>query len=152
MLKDIGMENILTDFSSELLKSLYVISVPSVLNEEIAIDLMNQVYGTNGNSKSILDEIKSYPIWHTRTNRTWSVDEDVREYALKHLNGNATDIRVKTLNTLKKSREIVGAISSRDLKDLELQIARLSFTIEDEKITAVDTLRQFFDIADKYHT
>ena len=140
--------NVLSPDSRE---SLYVLSVPNLLSDYLAEQMLLSTGKANGNAPQLIEELRSYPIWHERTIKTWVIDDDVREYALDKLNGSGNQIRQKVLTTMKEYRNELEDFSLLDLNDFDLQIARLSLGIEEDRKKGIQKFRQIFDKANKYN-
>ncbi len=146
---DIGyMLNVL---SPELRESLYVLSVPNLLNNHLAEKILHNTGKANGNSQKLIEELQSFPIWHDRTIKTWVFDDDIREYALEELNGSGIEIRQKVLATMKGHRKELENVPTLDIEDFDLQIARLSIGMEESKKDGIQKFRQIFDTANRYN-
>ena len=146
---DIG--NILNALSPESRESLYVLSVPNLLNNLLAEKMLLSTGKTNGNSQMLIEELRSFPIWHDRTIKTWVFDEDIREYALEKLNGSGIEIRQKVLATMKLHRKELENVPTLDTEDFDLQIARLSIGMEESRKEGIQKFRQIFDTANRYN-
>ncbi|XOF34913.1 MAG: tetratricopeptide repeat protein [Candidatus Electrothrix sp. YB6] len=139
-----SVQDILDVLSPDAEKSLSFLAVPSYLDDELAAGILVQSELANGNTPELLEEIRSFPIWHEKGRTSWGIDDDVREYVLSKLNGSAESTRCRVLNAL---REVKRQSSQDNLHDeFDLQLARLSLTMEQEQPGGVAVLRQFFDL------
>jgi tetratricopeptide (TPR) repeat protein len=146
------IKEILDIASPKTRDAIYILSTSSMLTDSIAQHLLVRAGVANGNAPDVVNEIKSYPIWYTRTQKSWVLDDDVREYALVHLNGNTKQVQKSTLASLRELRgEASNELTFRDQKDLEYQIARLGLKIEEEQQQAVNTFRYFYEMAEQFH-
>src|SRR3990172_1255446 len=99
---DTSIENIFGQLSSEAKESLCILSVATLLNDSIASSLLNKTGKANGDADKIIQEIRSFPVWHERTINTWTFDDEIRKYALKRLNGSDKKYRETVLATMKE--------------------------------------------------
>lgn len=147
-----GIKDVLDIVSAKTRNAIYILSTSSILTDSIARYLLAYTGVAKEDASEVVDELKSYPIWRTRTQNSWVLDDDVREYALTHLNGNTKRVQRSTLASLKELRERVSnEFVFRDRKDLEYQIARLGLKIEEEQEQSINTFRYFYETAEQFH-
>ncbi|MBF0606067.1 MAG: hypothetical protein SFH39_05675 [Candidatus Magnetobacterium sp. LHC-1] len=146
-----SVEVIMNVFSEEVKEALEVLCVPNMLEDSLAESLLQNTGRANGNASAIIKRLRSFPIWHYRTIRTWAFHDDIRQYCIGKLNGSGKDIRTKVLSTLREKRKDFKDFIAFDISDYDLQVARLAFTIEEEKPKAVEGMRAIFDLAAQYN-
>src|SRR6056297_160011 len=140
------IQNIVEDLTPEASQSLYLLSFPFYLNDDVAMNLLVRSGLANGNASDLINEIRSFPIWHEETRRSWVIDDDVREYIFSKLNGSAETIRLTVLNAMQEIRLKPEELSqSGNLRQFDLQLARLSLTVEHEQEKGINALRKFFN-------
>ena len=144
------IDDILNVLSPNSRESLYILSVPNLLNDFLAEKILHSTGKANGNSHQLIEELRSYPIWHERTIKTWVFDDDIREYALEKLNGSGNEIRQKILTIMKEYRDELEHFPELDINDFDLQMARLSIGLEESRKDGIQKFRQIFYTAYKY--
>jgi len=80
-----NVEDVLSILPSDVRESLYVLSIPNVLSDSLAKELLIKTGKANGNALQIVEELRYFPIWHDRTINSWIFDEDVRKYSFEKL-------------------------------------------------------------------
>ncbi len=145
---DNSIKDIVVSLEQSELNSLFVLSIPHVLNDELANKLLIQTGIANGNSNEIISRIKSFPIWCDRNRDSWCIDDEVREYAFHKLNGSRSETRRNVLSAMNTIAGNLKEIINQQY--LILQISRLSLTLEEEQKTGINNLRLFFDAASYY--
>uniref|UniRef100_UPI0040563E4A tetratricopeptide repeat protein n=1 Tax=Candidatus Electronema sp. TaxID=2698783 RepID=UPI0040563E4A len=141
------IQNIVSLLSPTAADSLSFLAVPRYLNDELATGILVKSGLANGNAPDVVEEIRSFPIWHKKNRTSWSIDDDVREYVLSKLNGSAESTRRRVLNALREIRRQPEALSPAfNLRRFDLQLARLSLTVEQEQQSGIAVLRQFFNL------
>ena len=146
-----AIQEIFNSVSAKLRDAIYILSVSNLLTDKLAEELLIETNIANGDAKKIITNLKAYPIWFQRTHRSWALDNDVRDYAFLHLNGNTKRIQENTLSLLKTAyKKSANSLSISDQKDFEYQIARLSLKIDSEQESGVKTLRNYYEIANYY--
>ena len=145
------IEEIWNSLSSDARESLHVLSIPTLLFDPLAETLLIELDKGNGNSQELVKEIRSFPIWHYRTKKSWVIDDDVSEYALGKLNGSKKELMEKVLYTLKNHRSRFENVPLLDMDDYDMQILRLSSKLEEHVTEGIHGFRKIFDFADKYN-
>ncbi|MCI5193984.1 MAG: tetratricopeptide repeat protein [Candidatus Electrothrix sp. AU1_5] len=139
-----SVQDILDVLSPDAEKSLSFLAVPPYLDDGLAAGILVKSGLANGNAPELIEEIRSFPIWHEKSRTDWGLDDDVRDYVLSKLNGSAESTRRRVLTAL---REIERPSSPADsLHEFDLQLARLSLTVEQEQQSGIAVLRQFFNL------
>lgn len=145
------IENISNLLSSDAREALHILSVPSLLYDPMADILLIKTKNANGTSRQLVEELRSYPIWHNRTSNSWVFDSDVREYAFEKLNGSKKSLRRKVLQVMVEHRNEFENVPLWDADDYDLQIARLSSSLEECRADGIHKFRQIFDTAYKFN-
>lgn len=112
-----SIDEVLKELSIKARESLGVLSVSNILHDSLAVSLLTSMKLANGNAISIVEELRSLPIWHERTRNTWVFDDDVREHCINKLNGTGKEVRYETLSILRKQREELEKLPAWDMKD-----------------------------------
>ncbi len=142
-----SVEVIMNVLSKEAKEALQVLCVPNMLEDSLAESLLQKTGVANGNAPAIIKRLRDFPIWRYRTIRTWAFHDDIREYCIGKLNGSGKEIRKTVLDTLRAKRKEFEDFAAFNINDYDLQVARLAFTIEEEKPEAIKTVRAIFDLA-----
>jgi tetratricopeptide (TPR) repeat protein len=145
------IEEMWNSLSSDARESLHILSIPTLLFDPLAETLLIELDKGNGNSQELVKEIRSFPIWHYRTKKSWVIDDDVRECALEKLNGSKKELMEKVLYILKNRRSYFENVPLLDMDDYDIQILRLSSKLEEHVTEGICGFRKFFNFADKYN-
>jgi tetratricopeptide (TPR) repeat protein len=143
-------KTIFEELPDKIRRAVAILSVPSVLTENIAEKLLQHTHEANGNASKIVSQIKSFPVWMRRSKTTWAIDYKLRKIALKKLNGSSRTVKEEALDILKNFKPDFDEYSYIESKDFELQIARLGLSIPEEFEQAIGTLRSFFEAAELF--
>ncbi|CAK8720710.1 hypothetical protein GCAAIG_10260 [Candidatus Electronema halotolerans] len=139
-----SVQDILDVLSPDAEKSLSFLAVPPYLDDGLAAGILVKSGLANGNAPELIEEIRSFPIWHEKSRTDWGIDDDVRDYVLSKLNGSAESTRCRVLDALRKIERPPSPTDS--LHEFDLQLARLSLTVEQEQQSGIAVLRQFFNL------
>jgi len=145
------IEKIFNLLSPPAKESLCILSIPTLLYNSLAETLLVELGNSNGNSQKIIEEIRSFPIWHYRTKKSWVIDDDVRKCTLKKLNGTKTEMMNKVLDVLKDHTDNLVNVHFVNRVDYDLQILRLSSKLEKYVSNGIHGFRNVFNLADKYN-
>jgi tetratricopeptide (TPR) repeat protein len=131
-------------------KSVQFLSIPTLLYDSLAISILQKAGIANGDAFKVLEEIRSFPIWHERTVGTWCLDQDMRETALARLNGSGKGMRELALDAIKDHEKEFQGLAPTDMKDYYLQTARLSLALDDRVEAGLRDMRSIFDVANHF--
>ncbi|MBF0592806.1 MAG: tetratricopeptide repeat protein [Nitrospirae bacterium] len=146
-----SIEVVMKVLSEDAIAAMQVLCIPNMLEDSLAVSLLQNTGVANGNASSIIKRLRSFPIWHYRTIRTWAFDDDIREYCIDKLNGSGKEIRINVLSTLREMREKFEDFIAFNINDYDLQVARLALTIEGEEPRAMRNVRAIFELADRFN-
>jgi tetratricopeptide (TPR) repeat protein len=127
-----------------------VLSVPSLLTQEIAHDLIEQIGLDNDNPTESVNQVKKFPIWQQRSASTWSLHRDIRVEGQKRLNGSGQKTIDIAVEVLKEHRGELSGKTITEQMDYDLQLARLEIKSNDVD-NGAKQIRSFYDTAKLVH-
>lgn len=139
---NIFIDSVLRILSIDLKTSLNFLVIPDILDDSLAKAILTEVGKSEHESSQLIKELKCYPIWHERTNNTWTFNEDVRQYIIEKIDNIAVSRKI----VLSEMKKYLGKINDPYLYiDYYIQIARLSLIIGENKKEVIYALRKIFD-------
>jgi tetratricopeptide (TPR) repeat protein len=141
-------QDYIENLPKDLLRSVEVLSVTTVLTDSLAKELMDRI-GVK-NSALLINELKTLPIWFRKSKNNWSLIDKLRVPLTQRLNGNAENIKLQVIEAYKTNLERNQSINA-DKRELEIQIARLESNTELKRKDGIDSFRRIFNSAELFN-
>lgn len=137
--------------SNEELLVISMLSIPSVLNNKLALEILD-FDKIKSDKEKLLSNVLDYPVWKRLNKGNWVLENSVRIVFQEKLNGSSNVVINHVYNKLSRSfKEHNSEISLTEQKDYEIQLSRLCLSIPNKQEKGINTFRAFYDLAEKFN-